>query len=76
MISSDEGGYRLAGTEFGLDLRAGLGSMDFREKMRMRNDKKISLPELSLIPNEMAPENSEPYYTLMGGVQPEFTYGV
>lgn len=61
---------RLAGEDLGLDIREGLGRFDLDEMRRsFRRDK--------LIPRSlMAPENSEPGFSLTGSYQPEVTFGL
>lgn len=71
VISPSE--FRLAGTELGLDLREGIGRMDLDELKRgFRRDKLIPRS----LQSEMAPENSEPYYSLTGSYQPEVAFGI
>lgn len=62
---------RLAGTELGVDLREGLGSMDFDNMMRFRRDKLIPRS----LESAMAPERSEPYFSMTGSYQPEVAFG-
>ncbi len=64
------GELRLAGADLGLDIREGMGRFDLDEMRRaFRRDK--------LIPRSlMAPENSEPEYSLSGSYQPEVAYGL
>lgn len=65
--------FRLAGEELELDIRDGLGRFDLDEMRRsFRRDKLIPRS----FSNEMAPENSEPGFTLTGSVQPEVTFGL
>jgi hypothetical protein len=59
----------LAGERMGLDIREGLS--DPRIKTRLLN----RAWSQSLMSNPMAPENSEPNYTLLGSMQPEVTFG-
>ena len=72
------GEFRMAGTDLGLDIREGLGHFDLDEMRRaFRRDKLIprSLAgEMNM--NQMAPEYSEPGYSMTGGYQPEVTYGL
>ena len=70
--------FRMAGTDLGLDIREGLGRFDLDEMRRaFRRDKLIprSLAgEMNM--NQMAPEYSEPEYSMTGSYQPEVTYGL
>lgn len=57
--------------------RMGLGSMDLQRGLSngSLNGLKLSSAIGSLWPrNPMAPENSEPWYSAMGSVQPEETF--
>ena len=69
---------RMAGVDLGLDIREGLGRFDLDEMRRaFRRDKLIprSLAgEMNM--NQMAPEYSEPEYSMTGSYQPEVTYGL
>ena len=75
---------RLAGESLGIDLRDGLSDPGQLRELRraMRTDKLIPR-SLGLRPgaltaassSPMAPERSEPGYTLSGGYQPEVAYG-
>tara|TARA_B100001121_G_scaffold297093_1_gene303149 strand:- start:355 stop:558 length:204 start_codon:yes stop_codon:yes gene_type:complete len=63
---------RLAGTELGLDLREGLGSMNLDNALRFRRDKLIPRS----LQSAMAPERSEPYFSMTGSYQPEVAFGL
>tara|TARA_B100000287_G_scaffold292905_1_gene276258 strand:+ start:5529 stop:5759 length:231 start_codon:yes stop_codon:yes gene_type:complete len=75
---------RLAGDLFDFDLTEGLtaGNIDslrrgFRaDKMIPRSLTRGFYDIKDIQRNEMAPENSEPEYTLTGAYQPEVTYGL
>ena len=61
---------RMAGVDLGLDIREGLGRFDLDEMRRaFRRDKLIEVTGREM--NKMAPENSEPGYSMTGGYQPE-----
>ena len=70
--------FRMAGTDLGLDIREGLGRFDLDEMRRaFRRDKLIPrslASEMNM--NQMAPEYSEPEYSMSGSYQPEVTYGL
>jgi hypothetical protein len=74
---------RYAGEGLGLDLREGLDNPgNLRELRRLRGDKAIprslGLGPGALMapaPSPMAPERSEPGFSLSGGYQPEVAYG-
>jgi hypothetical protein len=74
---------RMAGEGLGIDLREGLSDPgNLRELRRLRADKLIPR-SLGLGPDAltaassspMAPERSEPGFSLSGGYQPEVAYG-
>ena len=67
---------RLAGEDLGLDIREGLGRFDLDEMRRaFRRDKLIPRSLAGEI-NKMAPEYSEPEYSMTGSYQPEVAYGM
>lgn len=75
---------RYAGSELGLDLREGLSDVgDVREWRRALRADRMIPRSLGISEAEfyapaasvMAPEHSEPGYSLSGAVQPEVTYG-
>jgi len=69
-------GLRIAGDVFDIDLRDGLKNDDIENLRRgFRRDKMIPRSLLTDFQNEMAPEYSQPEYTLSGSYQPEPTYG-
>lgn len=65
--------FRMAGTELGLDLREGLGSMDLDNLSRAFRRDKLIPRSLS---SDMKPENSEPEYSMTGSYQPEVAFGL
>lgn len=67
---------RMAGTDLGLDIRAGLGRFDLDEMRRAFRRDKLIPRSLSSEMNKMAPEYSEPGYSMTGAYQPEVTYGL
>ena len=75
---------RLAGDVFDFDVKDGLSGGNIDSLRRGFRADKMSPKSLSrgfydfkdINRNEMAPENSEPEYTLTGGYQPEVTYGL
>lgn len=70
------GEFRLAGTDLGLDIREGLGRFDLDEMRRAFRRDKLIPRSLSGEMNKMAPEYSEPEYSMSGSYQPEVTYGL
>ena len=68
--------FRLAGTELDLDIRDGLSPFNLNEMRRAFRRDKLIPRSLETELNKMAPENSEPEYTLTGSYQPEITYGL
>ena len=67
---------RMAGTDLGLDIRDGLSPFNLNEMRRVFRRDKLIPRSLQTGFNKMAPENSEPEYTLTGSYQPEITYGL
>lgn len=67
---------RMAGVDLGLDIREGLGRFDLDEMRRAFRRDKLIPRSLASEMNKMAPENSEPGYSITGGYQPEVTYGL
>jgi hypothetical protein len=67
---------RLAGEDLGLDIREGLGRFDLDEMRRAFRRDKLIPRSLSGEMNKMAPEYSEPEYSMTGGYQPEVAYGL
>ena len=67
---------RLAGADLGLDIREGMGRFDLDEMRRAFRRDKLIPRSLTGEMNRMAPENSEPEYSLSGSYQPEVAYGL
>ena len=67
---------RLAGEDLGLDIREGLGRFDLDEMRRAFRRDKLIPRSLAGEMSKMAPENSEPEYSLSGSYQPEVAYGL
>ena len=67
---------RLAGEDLGLDIREGLGRFDLDEMRRAFRRDKLIPRSLAGEMNKMAPEYSEPEYSMTGGYQPEVAYGM
>jgi len=67
---------RLAGNELGLDIREGMGRFDLDEMKRAFRRDKLIPRSLEAGFNKMAPENSEPEYSMTGSYQPEVSYGL
>lgn len=67
---------RMAGVDLGLDIREGLGRFDLDEMRRAFRRDKLIPRSLAREMNEMAPEYSEPEYSMTGSYQPEVTYGL
>tara|TARA_B000000532_G_scaffold235112_1_gene220168 strand:- start:231 stop:446 length:216 start_codon:yes stop_codon:yes gene_type:complete len=67
---------RLAGADLGLDIREGMGRFDLDEMRRAFRRDKLIPRSLAGSMNEMAPEYSEPEYSMTGSYQPEVTYGL
>ncbi len=67
---------RLAGNELGLDIREGIGRFDLDEMKRAFRRDKLIPRSLQTGFNKMAPENSEPEYSMTGSYQPEVSYGL
>lgn len=67
---------RLAGENLGLDIREGLGRFDLDEMRRAFRRDKLIPRSLAGEMNKMAPEFSEPEYSMTGGYQPEVAYGL
>lgn len=66
---------RMAGSALGLDVREGLANGSLSELRRaMRADKLIPRSLMQDF-HAMAPEHSEPGYSLRGQYQPEVAYG-
>ena len=68
--------FRLAGEELELDIRDGLGRFDLDEMRRAFRRDKLIPRSLAGEMNKMAPEYSEPGYSMTGSYQPEVTYGL
>ena len=67
---------RLAGEDLGLDIREGSGRFDLDEMRRAFRRDKLIPRSLAGEMNKMAPEYSEPEYSMTGGYQPEVAYGL
>ena len=67
---------RLAGEDLGLDIREGLGRFDLDEMRRAFRRDKLIPRSLAGAMNEMAPEFSEPGYSMTGSYQPPVAYGL
>ena len=67
---------RLAGADLGLDIREGMGRFDLDEMRRAFRRDKLIPRSLAGEMNKMAPEFSEPEYSMTGSYQPEVTYGL
>ena len=67
---------RLAGEDLGLDIREGLGRFDLDEMRRAFRRDKLIPRSLAGEMNKMAPEYSEPGYSMSGSYQPEVAYGL
>ena len=67
---------RLAGEDLGLDIREGLGRFDLDEMRRAFRRDKLIPRSLAGEMNKMAPEYSEPEYSMTGSYQPEIAYGL
>ena len=67
---------RLAGEDLGLDIREGLGRFDLDEMRRAFRRDKLIPRSLAGEMNKMAPEFSEPEYSMTGGYQPEVAFGL
>ena len=67
---------RLAGEDLGLDIREGLGRFDLDEMRRAFRRDKLIPRSLAGEMNKMAPEYSEPEYSMSGSYQPEVAYGL
>ena len=70
------GELRLAGADLGLDIREGMGRFDLDEMRRAFRRDKLIPRSLAGEMNKMAPEYSEPEYSMTGGYQPEVAYGM
>lgn len=76
--ASEDGNWRFAGEQLGLNLNAGLNNLGLNDLRRIRTDKAIpssfgsSYGQTSL---SVVPENSEPGYTESGAYQPAVAYG-
>lgn len=66
---------RMAGTEVGVDLRAGLRNGSLDELRRAARTDRVVPGSLMRDFHATAPERSEPGYTLSGRYQPEVAYG-
>lgn len=66
---------RFAGTELGLDVREGLSNQSLDDLRRSVRAEKLIPRSLMRDFHTMAPEHSEPGYSLRGQYQPEVTYG-
>lgn len=67
---------RLAGEDLGLDIREGMGRFDLDEMRRAFRRDKLIPRSLEKDFNAMAPERSEPGFSLTGEYQPEVTFGL
>ena len=67
---------RLAGEDLGLDIRVGLGRFDLDEMRRAFRRDKLIPRSLAGEMNKMAPEYSEPGYSMTGSYQPPVAYGL
>ena len=67
---------RLAGADLGLDIREGMGRFDLDEMRRAFRRDKLIPRSLAGEMNKMAPEYSEPEYSMTGSYQPEVAYGL
>ena len=67
---------RLAGEDLGLDIREGMGRFDLDEMRRAFRRDKLIPRSLAGEMNKMAPEYSEPEYSMSGSYQPEVAYGL
>ena len=67
---------RLAGADLGLDIREGLGRFDLDEMRRAFRRDKLIPRSLAGEMNKMAPEFSEPGYSMTGSYQPPVAYGL
>ena len=67
---------RLAGEGLGLDVREGMGRFDLDEMRRAFRRDKLIPRSLAGEMNKMAPEYSEPEYSMTGSYQPEVAYGL
>ena len=67
---------RLAGEDLGLDIREGLGRFDLDEMRRAFRRDKLIPRSLAGEMNKMAPEFSEPGYSMTGSYQPPVAYGL
>ena len=70
------GELRLAGADLGLDIREGMGRFDLDEMRRAFRRDKLIPRSLAGSMNEMAPEFSEPGYSMTGSYQPPVAYGL
>ena len=70
------GELRLAGADLGLDIREGMGRFDLDEMRRAFRRDKLIPRSLAGEMNKMAPEYSEPEYSMTGSYQPEVAYGL
>ena len=70
------GELRLAGADLGLDIREGMGRFDLDEMRRAFRRDKLIPRSLAGEMNKMAPEYSEPEYSMSGSYQPEVAYGL
>jgi len=68
--------FRLAGEDLGLDIREGMGRFDLDEMRRAFRRDKLIPRSLEKDFNAMAPERSEPGFSLTGEYQPEVTFGL
>ena len=67
---------RLAGEDLGLDIREGMGRFDLDEMRRAFRRDKLIPRSLAGEMSKMAPEYSEPEYSMSGSYQPEVAYGL
>ena len=68
--------FRLAGEDLGLDIREGMGRFDLDEMRRAFRRDKLIPRSLAGEMSKMAPEYSEPEYSMSGSYQPEVAYGL
>jgi hypothetical protein len=73
--SEEEGDWRYAGQQLGINLNAyeGMSGAGLEDLRRIRGDKYIPKSFSGMM--EVRPELSEPGYSASGGYQPEIAYG-
>ena len=77
--NEDEGEWRFAGEQLGLDLREGLNGLGLGDLRRIRTDKAVPSTFGSSYGKErleIEPEHSEPWYEATGSYQPEVAFGM